>query len=69
MSSKPGGHISAEGDATSLTISGAIAILSLVKETADGLPPLKIVAAGALGILECVKVGCHYTPMEELYEL
>ena len=40
-----------------LTISGALVILSLLKETADALSPLKSAAAGALVLLETVKVS------------
>jgi hypothetical protein len=44
-------------DNLGMTVVGAIAILSLVKETTDVFPPLKSAAAIVLGILDSVKVS------------
>ena len=54
MPSEPGRR---DADDARLAIGGAIMVLSNLKEAADGLPPLKVLASGALGILECVKVS------------
>jgi hypothetical protein len=43
-----------------MTADGAIAILSLVKETTDVFPPLKSAAAIVLGILDSVKVSLSF---------
>jgi hypothetical protein len=44
-----------------LTFSGAIVILSLLKDTSDTLPPLKTAAVGALALLETLKVSFRLT--------
>jgi hypothetical protein len=46
-----------DSNGVGLTIDGALVILSLLKETSEALPPLKAVSAGALALLESVKVG------------
>ena len=56
---QPGSRPAINSSGSGVTISGAIVILSLLKDAADAVPPLNTVAAVALALLESVKVNSH----------
>jgi hypothetical protein len=52
----PRGSHSYDSDGLTLSINSAVTVLSIVKDAADAVPPLKVAASVTLSLLESVQV-------------